>query len=101
MQINGRRLDRGVPQILLNVAQVGTVVRLVRGRGVAQPVGRHPLQYGGGDRIARSEREDNRRGLKGGRRGWQAVEGAIAGQVRHQFIPDRDLTVYTTFAENA
>jgi hypothetical protein len=35
MQINGSRLDRGVPQVLLDVPKIGAAVRLLRGCGVA------------------------------------------------------------------
>jgi hypothetical protein len=40
VQIEARRLDRCVPQIFLDEAHVGAGIRLVRGRGVAQPVHR-------------------------------------------------------------
>lgn len=39
MQIESRRLDRRVPQVLLDESDVGAGVGLVRSRGVAQPVG--------------------------------------------------------------
>jgi len=40
MQIDTGRLDRRMSQVFLDEAQVGAGVRLMRGRAVAQPVGR-------------------------------------------------------------
>jgi hypothetical protein len=55
VQINDSRLDRGVPQILLDVPRIGAAVRLMRGCCVTQPVGGSPARHGGGDRVAGRE----------------------------------------------
>ena len=50
MEINCRRLDRGVPQIFLNKANVVAGIRLVGCRGMPQPMSRGSAK---GNRLTR------------------------------------------------
>lgn len=128
VQIEARRLDRGVPQVPLDEADVGAGVGLVRGGQVAQPVRRGASERRRAGWIARFERGGRpperlfRDQVDRGRRQvplrvasdaqdggaclarcWcrrQPVEGAIAGELGHQRVADWHLAFGTALANH-